>query len=109
MVDILSQIIERKRERISEARRRVPEAELRRRISRPDKIRPFESALKRDSINIIAEIKRRSPSRGLIRENFEPVSIARNYESAGAAAISILTEEDFFSGGVGDLRAVRAV
>jgi indole-3-glycerol phosphate synthase len=109
MADILSQIVERKRERIAEARRRVPEAELRRRISRPDKIRPFESALKRDSINIIAEIKRRSPSRGLIRENFEPVSIARNYESAGAAAISILTEEDFFSGGLGDLRAVRAV
>src|SRR5262245_9969358 len=107
MNDILSQIVERKSERIAEAKRRLPEGELRRRTTPHAQDRRFESALRRDGVNIIAEVKRRSPSRGLIRENFHPPTIARNYESAGAAAISILTEQDFFDGSIADLRAVR--
>jgi indole-3-glycerol phosphate synthase len=57
--------------------------------------------------NIIAEIKRRSPSRGVIREIFDPVAIAREYSDAGAAAISVLAEEDFFGGSLNHLRAAR--
>lgn len=66
-------------------------------------------ALRRDGVNVIAEIKRRSPSKGVIRENFDPVNIARNYTAGGAAAISCLTEEDFFDGSLDYLRAVRNV
>src|SRR5262249_33912204 len=60
-----------------------------------------------DRINVIAEIKRASPSKGVIRADFDPVKIAREYEEAGAAAISVLTEEDFFQGSLEILRSVR--
>lgn len=61
----------------------------------------------RDRINVIAEAKHRSPSRGLIRQEFDPVAIARSYALAGAAAVSVLTEEDFFGGSLDHLRAIR--
>ena len=57
--------------------------------------------------NIVAEIKHRSPSKGIIREEFDPETIAISYEKAGAAALSVLTEEDFFGGSLNHLRAVR--
>jgi indole-3-glycerol phosphate synthase len=70
----------------------------------------FSRALSRtDRVNIIAEIKHRSPSKGIIREDFDPISIAESYRRAGAAALSILTEEDFFNGSLDYLRAVRSV
>lgn len=74
-------------------------------------VRPgaFRSALSRpDRINIIGECKRRSPSRGVLRPDYDPVAIARSYEAAGAAAISVLTEPTFFDGALAHLRAVRA-
>ena len=74
-------------------------------------VRPgaFRSALARtDRLNIIAECKRRSPSRGVLRADYDPVAIARAYEGAGAAAISVLTEPTFFDGALDHLRAVRA-
>jgi indole-3-glycerol phosphate synthase len=74
-------------------------------------VRPgaFRSALSRTGrINIIAECKRRSPSRGVLRPDYNPVTIARSYESAGAAAISVLTEPTFFDGSLEHLSAVRA-
>jgi len=58
----------------------------------------FENALKRDGLSIIAEVKKASPSKGVISEDFHPVEIAREYESCGADAVSVLTEEDFFMG-----------
>jgi indole-3-glycerol phosphate synthase len=69
----------------------------------------FREALARaDRINVIAECKRRSPSRGILRAEYDPAAIARGYEAAGAAAISVLTEPSFFDGSLSDLCAVRA-
>ncbi len=107
MNDILEQIVARKRERLEEAKRTVSFGELV--ASAPTSIGAgrFVRPLRRDGVNIIAEIKRRSPSKGVIRESFDPVSIARNYTANGAAAISVLTEEDFFDGSLETLQRVR--
>jgi len=67
----------------------------------------FRRALQKDGINIIAEFKRRSPSKGPIRVNADLNAIVKSYEAGGAAAISVLTEEDYFSGSLDDLRAVK--
>ena len=87
MNDILSQIVTRKRERLAVSKAALPLAELRKLVT-PRTSGQFISALQRDGINIIAEIKRRSPSKGIIRADFDPVSIARNYTANGAAALS---------------------
>jgi indole-3-glycerol phosphate synthase len=107
MSDILEQIVARKRERLGEAKRKLSLKELR--SSAPTIIGAgrFISPLRSDGVNIIAEIKRRSPSKGVIRENFDPAAIARNYTANGAAAISVLTEEDFFDGSLEHLQQVR--
>jgi indole-3-glycerol phosphate synthase len=68
----------------------------------------FEASLRRDGMRIIAECKKRSPSRGLLRAQYDPEQIARGYAAAGAAAISVLTEPTFFAGSLDHLRAVRA-
>jgi indole-3-glycerol phosphate synthase len=109
MTDILEKIVERKRERLAEAKRILPMSELIGQMPTASESGRFISALRRDGINIIAEIKRRSPSKGIIREDFDPVSIAQNYSAGGAAAISCLTEEDFFDGSLEYLQAVRQV
>lgn len=110
-MDILAEIIASKRSRVEAAKRALSLEALRpmsleaRNHAKPHALR---HALKSsDAINIIAEFKRRSPSKGMIRENADAASIARCYESAGAAAISVLTEEDYFAGSLEDLRAVR--
>src|SRR5215468_5842315 len=107
MTDILEQIVERKRARLEEAKRRFPQDQLLSELPTVIGGGRFTSALRRDAVNIIAEIKRRSPSRGLIRETFDPLSIAINYTANGAAAISCLTEEDFFGGSLDHLRRAR--
>lgn len=68
----------------------------------------FHAALAADGPNLIAECKRRSPTRGVLRAAYDPVAIARSYESGGAAALSILTEPTFFDGALDHLQAVRA-
>ncbi|MBI1760387.1 MAG: indole-3-glycerol phosphate synthase TrpC [Acidobacteria bacterium] len=108
MSDILEKIVARKRERLAASQAALPFSELRTLVA-PQPGERFIRALQGDDINIIAEIKRRSPSKGVIRENFDPVSIARNYTANGAAALSVLTEEDFFDGSLDYLRGVRAV
>lgn len=110
-MDILSQIIAKKRKRLARAKEIVPFDVLRsqavgkRESSKPHALR---SALQKDRINIIAEFKRRSPSKGVIREDADLVSIVRSYQTAGAVAISVLTEQDHFDGSLADLEAVKA-
>lgn len=109
MSDILKKIVEKKRERLEAAKRQISLQELKASIPTVGGLGILAPALRRDGINIIAEIKRRSPSKGVIRENFDPVGIARNYTKNGAAAISCLTEEDFFDGSLDYLRRIREI
>jgi indole-3-glycerol phosphate synthase len=110
-MDILSQIIAKKRLTVESAKRGMPLEQLRTtalNVRADMKGHALRNALTGNEINIIAEFKRRSPSKGTIRENADAATLARSYESAGAAAISVLTEENFFAGSLGDLLAVRA-
>lgn len=111
-MDILSVIIAAKKERLAEAMALKPLDQLREEavnaLSEAG-THALKSALKQTSrLNIIAEFKRRSPSKGLIREDADPIAIARAYELGGAAAISVLTEEDYFDGSLADLVSVRS-
>jgi indole-3-glycerol phosphate synthase len=75
----------------------------------PSRAGRFRAALRADRVNVIAECKRRSPSRGVLREAYDPAAIAIGYAAAGAAAISVLTEPTFFDGALEHLTQVRAV
>ena len=89
-------------------RRAVPETALRFGVKHAQPVRDFAAALTRDSLNVIAELKKASPSRGLIRADFDPVALAKGFEAAGAAALSVLTEEEFFQGDLKYMRDARA-
>lgn len=107
---ILDRIVDAKVKRVAEARRRTPIGYLVERAAAAASRggRSLLTALnRRDGVNIIAEIKQRSPSKGIICEYFDPVRIAESYSDAGAAALSVLTEEDFFGGSLEHLEAVR--
>jgi len=108
MADILGKIVARRKQSIAAAKRRVPEAQLHKQIEAAPAPRDFFAALaEKKSISLIAEVKRASPSAGLIREDFQPVEIARTYEAHGATCISVLTEEEHFRGRLDDLSEVR--
>jgi indole-3-glycerol phosphate synthase len=107
---ILDEILEHKRREVALAREReAPEALAARAAAHPEPIRDFAAAIGQGPTpRVIAEIKRRSPSRGEIRADFDAVACARAYAAGGAAAISVLTDERFFGGRLDDLAAVRA-
>lgn len=108
MTAILDGIVARSRERVEQRKNVLPLERLRtsREAAAP---RGFAKAIARDAaVNVIAEFKRRSPSRGIIREDLEPADAARGYERGGAVALSVLTEEDHFGGSLQDLREARA-
>jgi indole-3-glycerol phosphate synthase len=109
MSTILDDIVSHKRQEITEARSRVSEADLERRAQAMPPVRDFRAALERGpGVQVIAEVKKASPSAGLIRADFDPVAIARTYAGNGAACISVLTDERFFQGHLRYLEAIRA-
>ena len=104
---ILDQILARKREEVTAARAAIPLAELRARAADRSPTRDFHGALAAPGIAVIAEDKRGSPSAGVFAPDLDAAVLARTYESAGAAAISVLTDRDFFQGSPSDLGAAR--
>jgi len=105
-VSILERILETKRAEISAAKRERPDVEARARAA--PATRDFVGALRAKKPAVIAEIKRASPSKGLLRANFDPAAIARSYQQAGAACISVLTDREFFQGSPEDLIKAKA-
>jgi indole-3-glycerol phosphate synthase len=109
---ILDRIVTDKREEVVRAERKMPEAELRARIAdTPWTARGFERRLSAPGpggVNIIAEVKRASPSKGDICPDLDAAQCARQYEAGGAAAVSVLTDGPYFKGSLDDLRRVRA-
>lgn len=106
----LEAIAERTRDTVDASKRERPLPLLREEILSAPEPRQFFEAMTRDDgrVHVIAECKRRSPSAGTIRDDFDPVDIALQYENAGAVAISCLTDEPFFGGSLGDLSEIRA-
>jgi len=109
-MNILQQIVEHKKQEIAEAKNRVPESELRRQAFSHREKRPFFNRfemLGSTGINVIAEIKRASPSRGVIRFDLDVAKYASDYELGGASALSVLTDSRYFKGSVQDLKKAR--
>ncbi|MCX5697692.1 MAG: indole-3-glycerol phosphate synthase TrpC [Candidatus Omnitrophica bacterium] len=108
--DALKEIVARKKEKILLARQAFPEEELKIKVLGLPETRPFREAIvKPRTISLIAEIKKASPSKGVIREDFAPAAIAKVYQDAGVQAISVLTEEDHFQGNITYLNEVKNV
>ena len=106
---ILDSIVAHKREELRRDKERTPLQTLKRRIPNLPPTRDFGAALAAPgAVNLIAEVKRRSPSKGVIREDFEPVEIAKIYAQNGASAISVLTDNRFFGGDLSYLSRIRA-
>src|SRR5258708_19437182 len=93
---VLDRILEARRAEVDHRKRVLPEAALKYGAKAATPLRDFSAALCRDGLNVLAELKPASPSRGVIREPFEPVELAQGLESAGACALSVLTEGEFF-------------
>ena len=112
MPDILRRILARKDEEIAERRASVSAETLAARAADADAPRGFRAAMEREltagRAAVIAEVKRASPSKGVLRDPFEPAAIARSYAAGGAACLSVLTDADFFGGSEGALIEARA-
>lgn len=109
MPTILDKIVASKREEISRAKAALPERVLRQQLAAAPPVRDFLAALSAGPpIRLIAEVKKASPSKGVIRVDFHPVEIAQTYQRRGAACISVLTDQPYFQGSLEDLRQVRA-
>ena len=107
-MSVLDRILEATRETVARRAAEVPLSALEAALADRPEPRPFQEALTRPGISIIAEHKRRSPSAGVLREGASVGAIAQAYERGGAAALSVLTEPDFFGGSLDDLREARA-
>jgi indole-3-glycerol phosphate synthase len=109
MTTILDTIVAQKRREVAEAKASVPEEALGQRAAAAPPVRDFYAALTRTGpIRLVAEVKRASPSKGVLRTDFHPVAIARTYQQHGAVAISVLTDQAHFQGSLEDLARVRA-
>jgi indole-3-glycerol phosphate synthase len=111
-LNVLERIMAVKRAEVAAARAAVPLAALELRVRDAEPVRDFVSSMTATIASgkaaVIAEIKRASPSRGVLREDFDPAGIARSYESGGAACLSVLTDRQFFQGAPEHLQAARA-
>jgi len=104
---ILDRIVEARRASVAHRKRVLPDVALKLAAEKAGPPRDFEGALARDGYNVIAELKKASPSRGILRQDYAPAALAASLERAGAAALSVLTEEEFFSGSLADLKEAR--
>lgn len=109
MASILEKIVADKLCEVAAAKARVPESQLRSALAAAPPVRDFFAALDgHGTIRLIAEVKKASPSKGVIREDFRPVEVARTYQEHGAACISVLTDGPYFHGSLDYLRQIRA-
>ena len=107
---ILNEIIAHKKEELSETKRQTPFSDIRSKALGAEPPRGFgKSLFIAGDIRLIAEVKKASPSKGVIREDFDPVKIARIYEESGASCLSVLTEKKFFQGELEYLGRIRKV
>ena len=106
-ISVLERIVEARRAAVARRKDAFPETILGYGVKHAPPTRDFATALARDGLNIIAELKKASPSRGVLRRDFETVSLAAGLERAGAVALSVLTEEEFFQGSLTDLHEAR--
>jgi indole-3-glycerol phosphate synthase len=105
---ILTRIVEAKRKRLQDARMRVPEPIVKRMAETARPVPSFSEALEsRGPVRIIAEVKKASPSKGVLKADLDPAKQARIYRDAGACAVSVVTEEDFFQGDLGWVSTIR--
>ena len=105
---MIEELVESARAGVERRRAEIPVEELERRLGDRSEQRPFGEALSRPGLSLIAEFKRRSPSAGEIRPGATPAETAQAYEEGGAAALSVLTDEQHFGGSLDDLRAAHA-
>jgi indole-3-glycerol phosphate synthase len=107
---ILDEIVANKKRELAETKRRTPFSDIKSKASAAEPTRGFEKALSgTGDIRLIAEVKKASPSKGVIREDFDPIVIARIYEESGASCLSVLTEKKFFQGELEYLGRIRKV
>jgi indole-3-glycerol phosphate synthase len=104
---ILDRIVEARRESIAHRKRVLPDVALKMAAEKNEPPRDFAGALAHDGFNVIAELKKASPSKGLLREDYAPATLAASLAAAGAAALSVLTEEEFFLGSLADLKTAK--
>jgi indole-3-glycerol phosphate synthase len=104
---VLDRILEARRADLARRKSVLPETALKYGAAAASPLRDFPAALTREGLNVIAELKSASPSRGVIREPFDPVALAQSLEAAGAAALSVLTEAEFFRGSLKYMRDAR--
>src|SRR5262249_13168409 len=108
MSTVLDKIVASKRQEIENSRRAISKAELERRLAQAPPVRDFRACLEQSpQVAVIAEVKKASPSAGVLRTDFDPVTIADIYSRNGAAAISVLTDAPFFQGHLSYLSAIR--
>lgn len=106
---ILDKILATKRREVARQKQLVPQRYLEARIREASPPRPFRDGLRGEHVAVIAEVKRASPSKGILAPNFDPVAVARRYEAGGAAAVSVLTDEPYFGGELAFLPRVKDV
>ncbi len=107
MATILDRIVADKKQALERSKKLTPLSSLMKRTTRQPKPLDFAGALRGKRVNLIAEVKKASPSRGLLCSDYDPVALAKTYTGNGAAAISVLTEENHFQGSLKHLEAIR--